>query len=94
MFQFHLLVQQKIAQFSQTVLLKTNNTLVRFNIVEKEIKDIIDILNPNKSVGDDKISHRILKLTKQSISKPLVLLFNKSLHECIFPDLWKHGLII
>ena len=74
--------------------LKTNHTLSHINITVKEIIDIIDILNPNKSVGDDKISHKLLKLTKHSISKPLVLLFNKSISECKFPNLWKHGLIM
>ena len=74
--------------------LKTNNTLSHINKTVKEIIDIIDILNPNKSVGNDKISHKLLKLTKHSISKPLVLLFNKSITECKFPDLWKHGLIM
>ena len=74
--------------------LKTINTLTNINITENEIKDIIDILNPNKSVGEDKISHKILKMTKCSISKPLSLLFNKSIVDCKFPDLWKHGLIM
>ena len=74
--------------------LKTNSTFTNINITKKEIEDIIDILNPNKSVGEDKISHKLLKLTKHSISKPLFLLFNKSIVECKFPDLWKHGLIM
>ena len=74
--------------------LKTNNTLTNIYITEKEVKDTIDILNPNKSVGKDIISHKLLQLTKHTISKPLVLLFNKSIEECKFPDLWKHGLIM
>ena len=73
---------------------KTNNTLSTILITEKEIIDIIDILNPNKAVGLDTISHKILKLTKHTISKPLTLLFNKSLQDSTFPSSWKHGLIM
>ena len=73
---------------------KTVNTLDNFLITESEIADIIDILNPNKSVGEDKISHKILKYTKFSIAKPLALLFNKSLTVCQFPDSWKRGVIM
>ena len=42
---------------------KTNNILDKFDITESEIVDIIETLNPNKSVGEDKISHKILKNT-------------------------------
>ena len=65
---------------------KTNNIHDKFYITESEIVDIIATLNPNKSVGEDKISHKVLKNTKGSIGKPLALLFNKSISVCQYPD--------
>ena len=74
--------------------LKTNSTFVNLNITEYEILDTIGTLDTNKAVGEDKISHTVLKNTMKSISKPLTLLFNKSLNECNFPDLWKVATVV
>lgn len=43
----------------------------------------------NKAEDHDSISHNILKSCKETISKPLCLLFNKSLSSKTFPDCWK-----
>ena len=48
-------------------------------------------LNINKASGDNGISHKMLKETAHTISKPLLILFNRSLQECIFPSSWKHA---
>lgn len=63
-------------------------------ILESEIIDVIDTLNPNKAVGEDMISHKVLKAVKFSIAKPLCLLINKSLEECEFPDMWKLAIVM
>ena len=47
------------------------------------------ILPVNKAVGPDCISHRMLKTTATSVSKPLYILFNMSLRENTFPKFWK-----
>jgi hypothetical protein len=41
-------------------------------------------LNANKAVGPDIISNRMLASVKEEISKPLCILFNKSLREKYF----------
>ena len=66
-----------------------NNRLSSIIIKEQEIIDSLSILSVNKAIGPDCISHKMLKLTKFAISKPLCLLFNKSLEEDTFPELWK-----
>ena len=73
---------------------KTNNTIETISITEQEVLDILSTLNPNKAVGEDKLSHRVLLLTKHTICKPLTILFNKSLSECKFPDSWKSAIIM
>ncbi len=46
-------------------------------------------MNIHKASGPDEISHRMLKETSKTISKPLCLLFNRSIRESSYPDKWK-----
>ena len=68
---------------------KTDEVLHDFVVTEKEIQDIITTLNINKACGYDGISHKMLKNTRETVSKPLLILFNRSLAEGIYPDNWK-----
>lgn len=71
-----------------------NKKLSNIVINEEEIIDIISILPVNKAIGPDNIRHKILKLAKFTISKPLCLLFNGSLAENKFPKKWKLAHVI
>jgi hypothetical protein len=51
-------------------------------------------LDANKAVGPDIISNKMLIAVKVQISKPLCMLFNKSLHQNIFPTDWKLSHVI
>ena len=73
---------------------KTNNSLSYFQIAEPEIAEMIETLDSNKAVGEDLISQRVLKATKRSISKPLCMLFNKSLQTSVYPISWKSAIIM
>lgn len=42
----------------------------------------------------DNLSHTMLKLVKQSIAKPLTLLFTRSLNEGSYPQNWKIAHVI
>ena len=64
------------------------NRLSSIIIEDQENIDSIPILTVNKAIGPNWISHKMLKLTKFAISKPLCLLFNKSLEENTFPEFW------
>lgn len=55
----------------------------------QDVIDIIFILQTNKAVGPDAISHKMLKSIMYTIAKPLYLLFNRSLTDCAFPCSWK-----
>lgn len=72
----------------------SNVSLSNLVVTEDEVKDIIKTLVTNKAVGEDSISHKVLKCTCNSIARPLCMLFNKSLTECIFPDLWKSAIVM
>jgi hypothetical protein len=46
------------------------------HITENEIIDVIQILDPNKATGPDKISHKMIKISPEKIAKPLLIIFN------------------
>lgn len=73
---------------------KCNASLNSFNITVRDVEEIISTLATNKAVGLDFISHRLLKSTSKSISKPLCALFNKSLQTATFPNCWKQSLVL
>ena len=72
----------------------TDNSLSQIHCIEHEIENIIEVLNPNKASGDDRISHKMLKGVSKSISKPLFILMNRSFDEGIFPDTWELANVI
>jgi hypothetical protein len=41
-------------------LFTTNNIIHEIHITENEIIDVIQILDPNKATGPDKISHKMV----------------------------------
>jgi hypothetical protein len=47
---------------------KTNNIIHEIHITENEIIDVIQIPDPNKATGPDKISHRMLKISPENPS--------------------------
>ena len=68
---------------------KTENKLVIDEVTKSETEDVIQSIEINKASGPDNISHRMLKGCIHSISTPLCILFNRSISEGVFPDLWK-----
>ena len=62
--------------------------------VEQDISDVISILQFNKAIGPDDISHKILKETIHSVSIPLCLLFNRSLRKYVFPKQLKSANVL
>ena len=59
-----------------------------------EITKIITSLKSKNSSGHDNINSKFVKLIKQDIISPLVILFNKSLETGVVPDLMKLAEII
>ena len=51
-------------------------------------------LNHNKAFGPDLISNKMIKHVAGAIAKPLQIIFNRSLSESIFPDIWKLGNLV
>ena len=73
---------------------KTLSTMDNIAITESDVKQLIEVLDSNKAVGPDCISHKVLKNAKCNIAKPLCCLCNRSLQDGNFPKMWKTALVI
>ena len=74
--------------------MKTNKTISNIAFNEQDIIDVLSNLATNKSTGPDGISQKILKETRYSISKPLLLLFKRSFNEGVYPRKWKFARVM
>ena len=72
----------------------TEKPLSTLKLVNTDVLKIIQNLNPNKAHDHDKISIRMLKICKNSICRPLELIFNDCLENGIFPSDWKKGNVV
>ena len=73
---------------------RTDSELDIVHVTTEEIKDILKILKLGKAVGNDNISHHMLKYTAENVCKPLEIIFNYSLRTCTFPSSWKSATVI
>jgi hypothetical protein len=71
-----------------------SETLGNIIVFEQDVDAIISTLNPNKAVGPDLISNKMLIAVKNEIALPLSMLFNKSLKLGVFPSDWKMSHVI
>ena len=71
----------------------TESLLESFYFSADHIRDIKK-LDPNKAHGYDMMSIRMLKLSVDSVWKPLEIIFKNCLKEGIFPDEWKKANIV
>lgn len=67
------------------------NSLSDLEISEKEVLNLLEKLNVNKSTGPDLLHPRVLKELKNSIVKPLTTIFTESINHGVLPDDWKIG---
>ena len=63
-------------------------------ISDQDVKDVLQNLKTNKASGIDMVNHLPLKESANIITKPLALLFNKSLNMGRFPGQWKMANVV
>jgi hypothetical protein len=64
---------------------------LREEISEILVSKLLKGLNPSKSPGPDKLHPRILKELAETLTKPVTMLFNRSLQSGNLPELWKRA---
>ena len=60
----------------------------------EEVTNVIKDLDCNKAVGPDMVHNRLIVSAQPLIAEPLTILFNKSLENGVFPDVWKVAHVI
>ena len=73
---------------------KSQNRLSSITCTQHEVASLIEFLNPNKATGPDEISNKMLKAVAKEIVVLLSILFNRSIREGKFADIYKHSNII
>ena len=66
-----------------------NSQIDQIHLTPEDVRSVIRNLNTSKSVGPDQIHNKVLVAACPVLLEPLTFLFNKSLHEGIFPLHWK-----
>ena len=72
----------------------TNKSLDTVDFSTDNISKIINNLDPNKAHGHDMLSIRMIKLSGNSICKPLSIIFDDCLKEAKFPSAWKKAHVV
>ena len=71
----------------------TNGVQFKFrNFNVKEVTRAPETLNPNKSIGHDKIPPRVLKLWCNVLAPSLTNIFNVCIQTSNWPEQWKRGI--
>lgn len=73
--------------------LATDSVLDSILISAQDIKDVLENLDEKKACGPNHSSPRLLKAGATILSRPLSIVFNRSLRQGYFPSLWKDGYI-
>ena len=66
-----------------------NSRLNSITISQQDVRDVLNNLNVTKASAPDLISPRLLKVGATILSKPLSIIFNRSLLQGYFPSNWK-----
>ena len=69
----------------------SNNQIPPLNISTNYVENILTSLDTNKAVGPDLIHNKVLKSCASTLTRPLTILFNRSLSEGKFPQIWKNA---
>ena len=71
----------------------TNGVQFKFrNFHVKEVTRALETLNPNKSIGHEKIPPRVLKLVCNVLVPSLTNIFNVCIQTSNWPEQWKRGI--
>ena len=67
----------------------SNTQIEQISILPEDIASVIQHLDTNKAVGPDLVHNKLLVAAGPTLNEALTLLFNKSLNNGEFPEIWK-----
>ena len=68
---------------------KSNTRINYFNVTESDILSIIKSLDSTIAHGYEKLSIRMIKMSTESITLPLKIIFHEPLKKKKFLEIWK-----
>ena len=71
-----------------------NSHLSNITITAKQVNEILKNLKVTKAAGPDNIHPRLLKESSEVITRPLEIIFNKSVQQGAIPNAWKISNIV
>ena len=72
----------------------TTHTITPLSISNQDVFNILSNLDTDKAVGPDLIHNKLLKSCADIIAPPLAIIFNRSLNEGKFPEIWKTAHVV
>ena len=87
-------IPNPIKPFQHHLIRPNPHSLFMAPCVPLEINKVISSLKPKSSCGHDKISSKLVKMLKESVSLPLSIIVNKSLESGIVPKDMKLAKVI
>lgn len=85
------LVDSSLSQISDLCDVQLRSTLAGIQFSEEEIYKALIKLDPKKGAGLDRIPNIFLSKCAKTLSSPLLIIYNKSLRDGIFPAKWKQA---
>ena len=73
---------------------RTNSRINSFHATENDILPILKSLDSTKAHGCDNLSIRMIKICNESITIPLKIIFDQSLKNGVFPEIWKRANVV
>ena len=73
---------------------RTNSRINSFHATENDILLILKSLDSTKARGCDNLSVRMIKICNESITIPLKIIFDESLKNSVFPEIWKRANVV
>ena len=73
---------------------RTNLQIPHLTITTNDVFKILTDLDTNKAVGPDLIHNKVLKNCAGVLAPPLTKLFNRSINEGKFPEIWKMANVV
>ena len=66
-------------------------TLNEITVTEERVKAVIEGLREDAAAGPDEIPSIVIKRLQEELTRPLNILFQKSIHEKRIPEDWRHS---
>ena len=82
-------IKTKPGEFHKYLKNKINQTFFLAPVMEEEVYRELASQNPKKSPGPDKITPKLIKQCAMQLTKPLSIIFNKSIENATYPNPWK-----